>query len=1102
MRLYLLAGLLLLSFSVAGQNFRSQPAFSNTFQFIENKGQWNADVLFRAGIPGGYLLLKEKSLQYVFYDTDALREMHLPTAIKKIPVAVSDNKIASFSPQQPLGKIIDGHSIVVHFEGAAPLQLPKGIDIAETQYNYFYGNTNAINVGGYNEVIYKNLYPGISLRFYTKQNTLKYEFIVEPKADASAIKLRYEGADAMSLESYNLLVKTSVNILVETRPYVYQMPDGKEKQILADFKLDNNLLTFRFPKGYNHQQALVIDPTLVFSTYSGSFADNWGFTATYDSTGNLYSGGIVLDNLQFPVSSGAFQRNFGGAIDVGILKYSADGKKLLYATYLGGSQTDIPHSLIVDKNQHLLLLGTTSSSNFPVSASAFDKTFNGGVPVDGSDDNASLSGIDYLSGSDAFIAKLSENGNQLLASTYLGGSGNDGLNASSELGFKNYGDQFRGEIALDSSGNIYIASSTTSVDFPMINATQAVKQTRQDGFIAKLDANLSTLIWSTFLGGNGHDAIYGMKVDAAGKIFVCGATRSSNLPASPTALKTTNSSNTDDGFVAVYENNLLKNLTYLGTGSNDQAFLLDLDEKENIYVLGLTFGSYPVTAGKYRNGTSGQFIHAMKNTLDSTLFTTTIGTNKSSPDFSPTAFLVNECGNIYLAGWGGQINRNFGGNMSGSTTTGLSVTSDAYRSTTVGDDFYFMVLETQAKSLLYATFFGENGSGRGNHVDGGTCRFDKKGIIYHTACACKNGGVNNFPTSSGAYSQKHNASNCNAVGFKFDLEPLKADFNMLNSQGTVIEQACLPIDIRFANASTNAERYEWVIDTVKRSSSRDETYTFTKPGQYKVTLRVFNKFTCKFSEKTRILTINEATFTASPNAKICRNDSLQLFATGGDKYTWAPATGLSNPTIANPKASPDKTTEYTVKIVNNNGCETTKTVKIEVEDLKTDFELLVATDCDASRKVEFNNKTPEGNNVTYLWNMGNGDIFTDRNPSAYFYPKSGHYTVVLTASNGACVLTKKIDIIVENPFLPPNMITPNGADADGVERNENFEIKDSVSLNETDWQLEVYNRWGKQVYRSKNYQNEWGKEMPVGTYFYIIRTPGGRRCKGWLYVVK
>src|SRR5690606_29483546 len=139
-------------------------------------------------------------------------------------------------------------------------------------------------------------------------------------------------------------------------------------------------------------------PALIFSTYSGSYADNWGFTATYDDDGNLYSGGIAF-STGFPVTTGAFQRNFRGEIDIAILKFDSLGDGLLYATYLGGRQTEVPHSLIVDRNGDLVIFGTTSSSNYPVSSTAFQKTFSGGSFMN------PVGGVFYENGSDLFISK-------------------------------------------------------------------------------------------------------------------------------------------------------------------------------------------------------------------------------------------------------------------------------------------------------------------------------------------------------------------------------------------------------------------------------------------------------------------------------------------------------------------------------------------------------------------------------------------------------------------------------------------------------------------------------------------------------------------------
>ena len=200
----------------------------------------------------------------------------------------------------------------------------------------------------------------------------------------------------------------------------------------------------------------MIDPTVVFSSYSGSTADNWGYTATYDSHGNLYGGGIVF-GVGYPLvpALGAYQTDFAGDVDIAISKFDATGSFLHYSTYIGGTAADIPHSLYVNDNDELYIFGTTGSADFPVTADAFDTSVNGGP-------NISLStSMDFPAGSDIFVAKLSADGTQLPASTYIGGSGNDGVNTASGLR-KNYADDNRGEIIVDGNSNVYVVSSTSS----------------------------------------------------------------------------------------------------------------------------------------------------------------------------------------------------------------------------------------------------------------------------------------------------------------------------------------------------------------------------------------------------------------------------------------------------------------------------------------------------------------------------------------------------------------------------------------------------------------------------------------------------------------
>jgi hypothetical protein len=199
----------------------------------------------------------------------------------------------------------------------------------------------------------------------------------------------------------------------------------------------------------------------------------------------------------------------------------------------------------------------------------------------------------------------------------------------------------------------------------------------QDAVVCQFSPDLSALLWSTYLGGSGIDVASSLRIGASGSVYVCGGTTSRDLPVGAGVVKPALNDN-QDGFVArLSPTSAAPVLSYLGTAQLDQAYLIDLDGNENVYVMGLTLGQYPVTGNVYRNGNSGQFIHALNNTFTQTLFSTVIGSGRQSPDISPTAFMVSDCGFIYLTGWGGEINQQFGEPTS--STAGLPVTADALR---------------------------------------------------------------------------------------------------------------------------------------------------------------------------------------------------------------------------------------------------------------------------------------------------------------------------------------------------------------------------------------------------------------------------------------
>lgn len=752
----------------------SLSADTRSLEFVENKGQWDKRAQYAADIPTGKLFLQPTSFLYVLHDPAALQKGHLQDSRKPAPLSAAPEKLT-------------GHAYSVTFLGANPNPAISAQEATEGIRNYYLGNDPAkwgSGAKGYRQVQYQDLYPGINMKLYEQEGKLKYDLLVSPGASPTSIQLRYSGANRVQLQNGKLKIETSVGYVTEHAPVAYQWKNEQRQVVPCEYTLEGQTLRFRFPKGYDKSRALLIDPIVEFSSFTGSTADNWGFTATYDNEGNMYSGGIV-HSTGYPVSEGAFQVNYQGQWDIGIIKYNtkvSGTAARLYATYLGGQDTECPHSLVVNAADELLILATTGSSDYPISDQAFQRQFNGGVTIAplGSGGNPM-----YSHGSDLAITRLKSDGTALVASTFLGGSDNDGLmlsynildNITNSL-VQNYGDQHRGDIITDPEGNVYIATNTSSEDFPMRNGlSSGFRGGYTDAVICKLSPDLSTLLWGSFYGGTSTDAAYSIQLDQDRNVYVAGGTTSSDLPFTQNGLQPT-FSGVADGFILKINasGNTVEAATYLGTNAYDQTYFVQLDEAANVYVLGQTGGiNYPVTPGVYSVPLGKQFIHKLNNQLNTTVFSTVFGSTNPQMfgygiNISPTAFLVDDCERLYVAGWGGSTN-----NLSydNATTYGLPTTPDAVQTTTDGKDFYLLQLSAGAHELLYATFYGgvQNGSTSGEHVDGGTSRFDKKGFVYQAVCGgC--GGSSNFPVPPGAhsFSSINRNSNCNNAAFKFNFE--------------------------------------------------------------------------------------------------------------------------------------------------------------------------------------------------------------------------------------------------------------------------------------------------------------------------------------------
>ena len=1093
------------SFLVIGLVFSEILAMANTtpgIKFIENKNQWPAEVNFSARVPGGNMIFQSGKFQYYFLDEERMEELHHRS-----------HNHNNESDGQSGPEIINGHAVEVNFIGSNKLAKPLPFGRSSEHYNYYIGNDPnhwASKAYAYEGFIYPSLYQDIDLKVYSIDQNIKYDFIVAPYADPSQIFLDYAGADKLILENGRLTVLTSLGEVIEQKPVAFQWIDGKKVPVSCEYFLEGNRLSFCFPSGYDPCYELTIDPLLIFSTYSGSVADNWGSTATPAENGNLYSAGVtshVNAGGSFPATPGAFQTNYGGLYDIGILKYDSVGKKLLYATYLGGANSESPHSLVVNANNELIVLGTTSSANFPTTPNAFDRFFGGGVSV--------THVVQFANGSDIFVARIAKDGSKLLGSTFLGGDQNDGLNPTFGALTKNYGDELRGDIITDDASNIYISSVTASANFPVTKGRDSTYNGGDtDAVVMKLNPDLSKIIWSTFLGGSGADASHTLKLDKDNGIFLAGGTTSPDFPIKSGGYQTVQKGDAD-GWIAHIgsEGDTLYNATFTGTNAFDQVYFLDIDEAEEVYVYGQTSGNFPVSPGVYHNPNSGQFVQKFNRSLSTLVFSTVFGSGRGIPDISPTAFLVNECNNLYMSGWGGVVNiQSFHWQ---SNTQGMPITGDAFQRTTSGSDFYFMVLTDDATEFLYGTYLG--GTQSTTHVDGGTSRFDKGGVVYHAVCAgcaaynSTGFSTSDFPTSSGAWSRTNRSGNCNNAAFKFDLSSLKARLqsNSVKLDMPGLSKVCIPDTIVFQNFSTGGEIFEWDLGDGTRIVKTDTSmvpHRYKAPGRYAVSLKAIDPGTCKVKDSATVrVDIFIPQGEVQNDDALCLGSSYQLKATGAQQYSWTSEDGAFQSNLAKPFVSPADTTRYFVTLNESSGCVRYDTVDLAViVPIVPELEIDRSAECFNRPKITVKNLTDSLQDGDYMYfDFGDG-VTSDLPEVEHEFKGDGLYAVKLVGVREICVTESNISMPVFKLFIP-NVITPSIQDA----ANDVFTVQfgDEKGATPADYgfktELKIFNRWGEQVFESADYQYDWnGGDLASGIYYYEISVDNHATCKSWLHLMK
>ncbi len=326
--------------------------------------------------------------------------------------------------------------------------------------------------------------------------------------------------------------------------------------------------------GYRNAFVVKLSPagnSLVYSTYLGGNASDAGNGIAVDASGAAY---VVGDTTSFSFPASGLQRGTHGGQDAFVAKLSADGASLVYSTYLGGSSEDHGAAIAVDSGGTVYVTGATTSTDFPVLNAA--QRYNAG-------------------GQDAFVTRLSADGNYLLFSTYLGGSG--GTVMYPEIGQA---------IALDMNGNAYVTGVTSSPNFPLAAALQTTRKGALDAFVTKVNPSGAT-VYSTYLGGSSVDVGNAIAVDAGGAAYIVGYTISTDL-AVVNALQSVNAGEYD-AFLARLSpaGDVVHYLSYLGGNGSDSATAVALDPAANVYLAGYTLSTNFPLRNAYQASNAGNY---------------------------------------------------------------------------------------------------------------------------------------------------------------------------------------------------------------------------------------------------------------------------------------------------------------------------------------------------------------------------------------------------------------------------------------------------------------------------------------------------------------
>jgi hypothetical protein len=638
----------------------------------------------------------------------------------------------------------------MHVVGGQPDAQIVGSGQLSAKANYIIGNDPSKwhrGVPQYARVSYRDVYPGIDLTYHGQQNQLEFDFVVAPGSTPDPIKLSFSGASRIRTDAVgNLALATSAGGLTLNKPVAYQERDGVRQLVDARFILKANHQVGFELGSYDRTRELVIDPSLSYATYLGGASEDVGFGIAVDASGNAYVTGHS-NSTDFPGPPKLVGP--GGSFDAFVVKIKSDGT-LGYSTFVGGSGDDLGSSIAVDSIGAAYVAGITSSIDFPTTPLVVQPASGGGGSTCGTKGNATCL--------DGIVFKLDPTGASLVYATYLGGSNDD----------EAFG------IAVDGSGNAYIAGDTFSTNFPHTNGLFQILNKgagangSDDGFVTELNPSATLFVYSTYLGGSFSDFANGIAVDGSGNAYVTGETLSTDFPTTPGSFQPTCGTDGNcnaaggavfsDAFVARINagGGALHYSTYLGGSSDDTGLGIAVDGSGNAYVTGETThtntsaatGDFPIFPNpgafqtSYGNGSaaagSNAFVTKLNAAGSGLVYSTYLG--GSTADVA-VGISLDPSNNAYVTGT--------------TLSTDFPVVKPFQNALSGGSDAFITEVNTSGTGLVYSSYLGGDGdedydAAIGSFFGGGIA-VDPSGDAFLTGSTTSLSGLAIAPTLQASY---------------------------------------------------------------------------------------------------------------------------------------------------------------------------------------------------------------------------------------------------------------------------------------------------------------------------------------------------------------